>query len=69
MSSVCNSLFEKLMHPILNVLDKTEHEWLKHLLLTFNSGDIGKFESLAVHFNKQVRSLSINLHIFSLFPM
>lgn len=35
------------MHPILASLDGSQHEWLKRLLLTFNEGNIGKFEALA----------------------
>ncbi|OZJ04412.1 hypothetical protein BZG36_02910 [Bifiguratus adelaidae] len=44
---------ELLMHPILDSLNNTEHEWLRSLLFAFNSGDIGKFEGLASHFSKQ----------------
>ncbi|RHZ68367.1 hypothetical protein Glove_295g30 [Diversispora epigaea] len=44
---------ELLMHPILEVLTNTPHEWLKILLFAFNSGDIGKFEMLAVNFTQQ----------------
>lgn len=42
------------MHPILNALDGTQHEWIKKLLFTFNEGNIGKFESLAPLFPKEV---------------
>jgi len=31
------------MHPILDALNGTQHEWLKKLLFTFNQGNIGKF--------------------------
>ncbi|ORY98016.1 hypothetical protein BCR43DRAFT_490727 [Syncephalastrum racemosum] len=44
---------ELLMHPILDALTNTEHDWLRSLLFAFNSGDIGKFEALAPHFAKQ----------------
>ncbi|KAI9262370.1 hypothetical protein BDA99DRAFT_438760 [Phascolomyces articulosus] len=44
---------ELLMHPILDSLSNTEHDWLRSLLFAFNSGDIGKFEALAPHFSKQ----------------
>lgn len=44
---------ELLMHPILDSLDGTNHEWLKKLLFTFNEGNIGKFESLAPLFPKE----------------
>lgn len=37
----------QLMHPILDALDGTPHEWIKKLLFTFNEGSIGKFEALA----------------------
>ncbi|KAJ2016507.1 26S proteasome regulatory subunit [Coemansia sp. RSA 376] len=35
-----------LSHPIIESLRDTEHAWMLTLLLAFNSGDIGKFESL-----------------------
>ena len=44
------------MHPILDALDQTPHEWLKKLLFTFNEGNIGKFEALAPLFPKEVSS-------------
>jgi len=37
---------ELLMHPILDSLLGTSHEWLRKLLFAFNEGAIGKFESL-----------------------
>ncbi|CED85385.1 26S proteasome regulatory complex, subunit RPN9/PSMD13 [Phaffia rhodozyma] len=37
---------ELLQHPILAALDNTEHSWIKTLLVAFNGGEIGKFESL-----------------------
>jgi len=42
------------MHPILDSLNNSQHEWLKKLLLTFNEGNIGKFEALAPLFPKEV---------------
>lgn len=45
------------MHPILDALDGTPHEWIKRLLFTFNEGNIGKFEALAPLFPKEVRLL------------
>lgn len=42
------------MHPILDALDATPHEWLKKLLFTFNEGSIGKFEALAPVFPQEV---------------
>ncbi|CEG66336.1 Putative 26S proteasome regulatory subunit N9 [Rhizopus microsporus] len=44
---------ELLMHPILDSLSGTEHDWLRSLLFAFNAGDIGKYEALAPHFPKQ----------------
>lgn len=46
---------ELLMHPILDTLNGTPHEWLKRLLFTFNEGNIGKFEALAPLFPREVR--------------
>jgi len=43
------------MHPILDSLDRTDHEWIKKLLFTFNEGSIGKFEALAPVFMHEVR--------------
>ena len=45
------------MHPILDSLNGTQHEWLKKLLFTFNEGNIGKFEALAPLFPKEVSFL------------
>ncbi|KAG1449453.1 hypothetical protein G6F56_008637 [Rhizopus delemar] len=44
---------ELLMHPILDSLSGTEHDWLRSLLFAFNAGDIGKFEALSPHFPTQ----------------
>ncbi|THU89646.1 hypothetical protein K435DRAFT_781530 [Dendrothele bispora CBS 962.96] len=44
---------ELLMHPILDALDGTPHEWIKRLLFTFNEGSIGKFEALAPLFPQE----------------
>lgn len=44
------------MHPILDTLNGTPHEWLKKLLYTFNEGNIGKFEALAPLFPREVSS-------------
>jgi len=46
------------MHPILDALDGTDHEWIKKLLFTFNEGSIGKFEALLPLFHKEVRFLA-----------
>ena len=45
---------ELLMHPILSSLLGTEHEWLNKLLYAFNSGSLGKFESLLPYLSQQV---------------
>jgi len=48
------------MHPILDSLDNTEYDWIKKLLFTFNEGNIGKFESLAPLFPKEVSNQFIS---------
>lgn len=47
------------MHPILDSLDGTPHDWIKKLLFTFNEGNIGKFEALSPLFPKEVRLYSL----------
>ncbi|KAJ2814129.1 26S proteasome regulatory subunit [Coemansia furcata] len=42
-----------LSHPIIESLRDTEHAWMLTLLLAFNSGDIGKFESLVSKLHAQ----------------
>lgn len=49
------------MHPILDCLDNTPHDWLKKLLYTFNEGDIGKFDALVPLFSKEVLERRRNL--------
>jgi len=44
---------ELLMHPVLDSLKATPHEWLAQLLFAFNAGDIGRFDSLSSNFTKQ----------------
>ncbi|KAI9509911.1 hypothetical protein F5148DRAFT_977570 [Russula earlei] len=44
---------ELLMHPILDSLDGTAHEWIKKLLFTFNEGNIGKFEAQSPLFGQE----------------
>lgn len=56
------------MHPILDALDQTPHEWIKKLLFTFNEGNIGKFEALAPLFPKEVSPVlrpppSMEIHV------
>ena len=48
------------MHPILDSLDRTDHEWIKRLLFTFNEGSIGKFEALAPVFMHEVRLTTLH---------
>ena len=50
--------FFQLMHPILDALDNTQHDWIKKLLFTFNEGNIGKFEALAPLFPQEVRCVA-----------
>jgi len=44
---------ELLMHPILDSLSGTEHEWIKKMLFAFNEGNIGKYDSLAPNLPRQ----------------
>ncbi|UZJ53239.1 hypothetical protein CBS101457_002559 [Exobasidium rhododendri] len=44
---------ELLLHPILTSLDTSSHAWLSTLLFSFNSGDIGRFESLIPHLSSE----------------
>ena len=43
---------ELLMHPVLEALKGTSHEWLGQLLFAFNAGDIGRFDALSSQFTK-----------------
>ncbi|KAG6876488.1 hypothetical protein C0992_012814 [Termitomyces sp. T32_za158] len=56
---------ELLMHPILDALNGTPHEWIKKLLFTFNEGSIGKFEALAPLFPQVVSVVYRALHLCS----
>ncbi|KAG1726201.1 hypothetical protein EDB19DRAFT_1643620 [Suillus lakei] len=44
------------MHPIPNMLDNTQHDWIKKLSFTFNEGNISKFEALAPPFLQEVHA-------------
>lgn len=55
----------QLMHPILDALNGTPHEWIKKLLFTFNEGSIGKFEALAPLFPQVVRLTFIETGIIA----
>ena len=54
------------MHPILDALNGSQHEWLKKLLFTFNEGNIGKFEALAPLLPKEVPSSLSNTSMTTL---
>ena len=56
----------QLMHPILDALNGSQHEWLKKLLFTFNEGNIGKFEALAPLLPKEVPSFLSNTSMMKL---
>ncbi|KAK3677209.1 26S proteasome regulatory subunit [Recurvomyces mirabilis] len=40
---------ELLLHPILESLAKTEHDWLRDLLFAFNRGDLHAYQILQTH--------------------
>ncbi len=42
------------MHPVLDALEHTPEQWLRNLLLSFNEGNIAKFDSLTPLFPKEV---------------
>ncbi|CAG7992551.1 unnamed protein product [Penicillium salamii] len=43
---------ELLLHPILNSLDQTPHNWLRELLFAFNRGDLTAYDVLAGNISK-----------------
>ncbi|GAB7356369.1 hypothetical protein MBLNU459_g7153t1 [Dothideomycetes sp. NU459] len=43
---------ELLLHPILDSLKDTEHSWLRDLIIAFNRGDLGAYDVLAAHMEK-----------------
>lgn len=45
---------ELLMHPIIIDLKESEYSWLYELLLAFNAGSLGKFESLLPYVQQEV---------------
>ncbi|GES78124.1 PCI-domain-containing protein [Rhizophagus clarus] len=51
---------ELLMHPILDALIGTPHEWLRTLLFAYNVGDLAKYETLSVNF-AQMQLLQDNI--------
>ncbi|KIM23583.1 hypothetical protein M408DRAFT_332304 [Serendipita vermifera MAFF 305830] len=44
---------ELIMHPVLDALEHTPEQWLRNLLLSFNEGNIAKFDSLVPLFPKE----------------
>ncbi|KAI8670732.1 26S proteasome regulatory subunit [Fusarium falciforme] len=54
---------ELLLHPILDVLAKSEHAWMRELLFAFNRGDLAAYERLSdrVESNKLLSSNSTHL--------
>jgi len=44
---------ELLQHPVLAVLRGTPHEWIGHVLVAFNGGDISRFQELCKQEGKQ----------------
>jgi len=44
---------ELLQHPMLAVLRGTPHEWIGHMLVAFNAGDIARFQELCKQETKQ----------------
>lgn len=55
-----------MTHPVLNALDGSDLEWLKHIIYIFNEGDIAKFEVNANKLSNEVgfsdRHIIINEH-------
>lgn len=50
------------MHPILDALKGTEHDFIRSLLFAFNAGDISKFQTLIPEMNaKEVRPVAVLL--------
>lgn len=50
------ALDAQLMHPILDALKGTEHDFIRSLLFAFNAGDISKFQTIIPEMNaKEVR--------------
>lgn len=43
---------ELLLHPILDSLCKTDHDWLRELLFAFNRGDLHAYDVLSVNISK-----------------
>jgi 26S proteasome regulatory subunit N9 len=54
---------ELLLHPILDVLAKSEHSWMRDLLFAFNRGDLAAYDQLSdrVDSHKLLKSNSTHL--------
>ncbi|KAF4983816.1 hypothetical protein FZEAL_853 [Fusarium zealandicum] len=54
---------ELLLHPILDVLAKSEHSWMRDLLFAFNRGDLAAYDTLSdrVTSNKLLSSNATHL--------
>ncbi|CAJ0547314.1 Ff.00g019410.m01.CDS01 [Fusarium sp. VM40] len=54
---------ELLLHPILDVLRKSEHAWMRDLLFAFNRGDLAAYDQLSdrVDSNKLLKSNAMHL--------
>ncbi|GAA5866077.1 hypothetical protein JCM3774_000018 [Rhodotorula dairenensis] len=52
---------ELLMHPILDALKGTEHDFIRSLLFAFNAGDISKFQTIIPEMNAKEPFLEQNL--------
>jgi 26S proteasome regulatory subunit N9 len=54
---------ELLLHPILDVLAKSEHAWMRDLLFAFNRGDLAAYDQLSdrVDSNKLLKTNAMHL--------
>ncbi|CAG8522221.1 15675_t:CDS:2 [Funneliformis caledonium] len=57
---------ELLMHPILDALSGTPHEWLRNLLFAYNAGDLTKFELLSQFLQENIVFLRQKICLMSL---
>ncbi|KAH6886484.1 hypothetical protein B0T10DRAFT_516603 [Thelonectria olida] len=54
---------ELLLHPILDVLVKSKHSWLRDLLFAFNRGDLAAFDVLSDHIESNGLLDSNSVHL------
>lgn len=47
-------IVRQLQHPILQALDNSQYDWIKHMLFVFNAGDIGKYDVLQQRLGEEV---------------